>query len=118
MDNYNPIRLQIPAGTVLKPNTENPLKYDDVTVYRQIVGFIIHLANCTRPDISYAVGQLAKFIAIPGESYYRLSKQLLRYLNGSLKTGITYSNRSISLLLCKLTLTSLLTSYNIFTDAT
>ena len=118
MDNCNPIKLLIPAGTVLKPDTENPLEHDDTTVYRQIVGSTIYLANCTRPDISYAVGQLARFIAIPAESHYRLSKQLLRYLNGSRTTGITYSNRPIYLPLCKLKLTSLPTSYSIFTDAT
>ena len=112
------IRLLIPAGTVLKPDTENTLEYDDATVYRQIVGSTIYLANCTRSDISYTVGQLARFMATPAESHYWLSKQLLRYLNGSRTTGITYPGRQIQLPLYKLTLTSLPTSYSIFTDAT
>ena len=117
MDNCNPIRLLIPASTILKPDTENPLEHNDTTVYRQIVGSTIYLANYIHPDISYAVGQLARFIAIPVESYYRLSKQLLRYLNGSRTTGITYSNRPIYLPLCKFKLTSLPISYSIFMDA-
>ena len=54
-------------------------------------------------------------MAAPGESHYRLSKQLLRYLNGTLEIGITYSNRKIHLPLCELTLP---TGYSIFTDAT
>ena len=92
MDNCNPTKLPIPAGTVLKADIESPLEYDDATVYRQIIGSTIYLSNCTRLDISYAVGQLARFMAAPGESHYRLSKQLLRYLNGTLETGITYLN--------------------------
>jgi hypothetical protein len=87
------------------------------TVYRQIVGSTIYLANCTRPDISYVVGQLARFMAIPEQTYYRLSKQLLRYLSGTRETGITYSDRLIHLPLCKIKLTSLPASYTIFTDA-
>jgi hypothetical protein len=118
MDNCNPAKLPIPAGTVLKPDIESLLDYDDATVYRQIIGSTIYLSNCTRLDISYAVGQLARFMAAPGESHYRLSKQLLRYLNGNLETGITYSNRAVHLPLCKLTLTDVPTSYSIFTDAT
>jgi hypothetical protein len=77
MNNCNPTRLPIPAGTVLQPNTEEPLDHNKATVYQQIIGLTIYLANCTRPDISYAVGELARFMAIPGQSYYRLSKQLL-----------------------------------------
>jgi hypothetical protein len=33
MNNCNPIRLLIPAGTVLKPDTQNPLEYNEATVY-------------------------------------------------------------------------------------
>ena len=77
IDNCNLIRLLILVSTVLKPDTENPLKYNNIIVYQQIIGFTIYLTNYTHPDISYAVGQLARFMATPGESHYRLSKQLL-----------------------------------------
>jgi len=33
MDNCNPAKLLIPVGTVLKPNIESLLKYDNATVY-------------------------------------------------------------------------------------
>jgi hypothetical protein len=56
MDNCNPVKLPIPTGTVLKPNIESLLKYDDATVYQQIIGSTIYLLNCTRPNISYAIG--------------------------------------------------------------
>src|SRR6266702_799046 len=97
MDNCNPIRLLIPTGTVLKPNIESPLKYNNTIIYLQIIGFTIYLLNCTQPNISYTIGQLARFIAAPRESHYRLSKQLLQYLHGTLRIGITYSNQAICL---------------------
>jgi len=33
IDNYNPAKLLILAGTILKPNIKSPLKYNDATVY-------------------------------------------------------------------------------------
>jgi hypothetical protein len=118
INNCNLTRLPIPASTVLQPNTEDPLDHNKATVYQQIVSLTIYLANYTRPDISYAVGQLARFMATPGQTYYHLSKQLLRYLNNTRKTGRTYFDRPIHLPLCKIKLTSLPASYTIFTDVT
>jgi len=34
IDNCNPAKLLIPVGTVLKPNIESLLEYDNATVYR------------------------------------------------------------------------------------
>jgi hypothetical protein len=107
MDKSNPVALPIPTGTVLKSD-DNFLEGDDITVYRQIVGSTIFLANNTRPDISYTVGQLARFMSKPAMIHYQYSKILLRYLNGTREVGITYSNRR----------GQLPRSYNVWTDAT
>ena len=49
----NPTKLPIPAGTVLKADTDDELlEDDDIIVYQQIVGSVIYLVNSTRPDIS------------------------------------------------------------------
>ena len=74
MDAANPVKLPMLAGTVLKSDSDNPVTGDDLTVYQQVVGSLIYLANCTRPDISYAVGQLARFMAAPGIEHYRMAK--------------------------------------------
>ena len=77
MDNCNPIRLLIPASTVLKPDIKSPLKYNNAIIYQQIISFTIYLSNYTRLNISYTVNQLASFIAALKKSHYHLSKQLL-----------------------------------------
>jgi len=33
IDSYNPAKLLIPAGTVLKADIKSPLKYNNATVY-------------------------------------------------------------------------------------
>ena len=55
MDNCNLVKLLIPIGTVLKPNIKSLLKYNNTTVYQQIISSTIYLLNCTRPNISYAI---------------------------------------------------------------
>jgi len=92
MDRSNPLRLPILASIVLKPRADDDIILEDeVTVYRQIIGCTIYLANNTRLDISYDVGQLARFMANPGAIYLTFAKQLLRYLSGTRTIGIVYS---------------------------
>ena len=54
MDNYNLVKLLIPIGTILKPDIKS-LKYNNATVYRQIISSTIYLLNYTRPNISYTI---------------------------------------------------------------
>jgi hypothetical protein len=66
MDRANPSNLPIPAGIVLKStNDDILLEGDDIYLYRQIIRSTIYLSNNTRPDITNAVGQLARFISVP-----------------------------------------------------
>ena len=55
IDNCNPAKLLILIGTVLKPNIKSPLKYNNATVYQQIISSTIYLLNYTRLNISYTI---------------------------------------------------------------
>jgi hypothetical protein len=60
MINANSTSLLIPTGIVLKSvdKVELLLKSDEITLYRQIVGWVLYLSNNTRFDTSYVIGQL------------------------------------------------------------
>jgi hypothetical protein len=97
LDKANPTQLPIPANTVLKLDPEEPLTGEnqllqpiETTLYRQAVGCLLYLSNCTRLDISYPVGQLARHMHNPRIHHLRLVKQVLRYLNGTQNLGIIY----------------------------
>jgi hypothetical protein len=75
MDRLNLLKLLILASIILKPRADNDIILEDeVIVYKQIVSFTIYLANNTRPDISYNVRQLARFIANPGAIHLTFAK--------------------------------------------
>jgi hypothetical protein len=109
MTNANSTSLPIPAGTVLKSvdDDDSLLEGDEITVYRQIIRSVLYLLNNTRPDTSYTVGQLARFMSKPAAIYLQMCKQLLQYLASTIKVGITYSSRRNELPL----------SYCIYTDS-
>ena len=63
-----------------------------VKLYQQIVGSLLYLSCCTRPDIALAVGQCAQYMSNPGPSHMEAAKHILRYIKGTLHVGLTYGN--------------------------
>jgi hypothetical protein len=59
--------------------------------YLGVVGSLLHLMNCTRPDIAQAVNMLCRYNSRPGPSHCLALKGVLRYLKGTMRDGITYS---------------------------
>ena len=57
--------------------------------YLRAVGSLMYLAITTRPDISYAVGVLARFNSNPRPIHWKV-KHLFRYLKGTLDLKFTY----------------------------
>jgi hypothetical protein len=58
--------------------------------YRSVVGSLMYLTGATRPDIGYAVNQLARFVADPGKRHWEFLEHMLRYLAGTRNLGIHY----------------------------
>ena len=59
-------------------------------LYPSLVGSLQHFANCTRPDIAYAVGVLGRYSKRPRQPHWEAALRVLRYLRGTLTRGITY----------------------------
>ena len=62
--------------------------------YREAVGSLLWLSNGTRPDISYAVSQVAKYMSNSGMEHWKAVKRILRYLNGTMDRKIVYNGKS------------------------
>ena len=63
----------VKASSVTAPMLQTPLLRQEercvpksIFDYLSVVGSLLHISNCLRPDISYAVGNLARFAATPG----------------------------------------------------
>ena len=71
-----------------------PLSPDLATKYPSLVGSLLHLANCTRPDIAHLVGALARYFQAPLTSHWAAAVNLLKYLAGTPNLALTYGTRS------------------------
>ena len=56
--------------------------------YASIVGMLLYLSNNTRPDITYAVSQVARFTHSPKKSHAAAVKSIIRYLAKTPDKGI------------------------------
>ncbi|KAK1605852.1 hypothetical protein QYE76_029525 [Lolium multiflorum] len=59
--------------------------------YSQIIGSLMYLACATRPDISFAVCKLSRFVANPGDDHWHALERVMRYLKGTMSYGIHYT---------------------------
>ncbi|KAI0993478.1 hypothetical protein K3495_g14706 [Podosphaera aphanis] len=92
MNCCNGVLSPFDCGTVLKEKDDDELlDTQNSALCRQIVGSVIYLLNNTRPDISYAVRQLACCTSKPRNPSFQHSKRLLRYLQRTACFGIVYS---------------------------
>ena len=62
----------------------------DQQLYQSAIGSLLYLSVSTRPDITYAVGNLARFSSKPTKHHWTALKRVLRYLKGTVKHGILY----------------------------
>jgi hypothetical protein len=58
--------------------------------YRSLIGCLMYLSVCTRPDITYSVNKLARFVSNPLQEHWAAAKRILRYLKGTLDLGLKY----------------------------
>lgn len=65
----------------------------DPFLYRQLVGSLIYL-TITRPDISYAVHIVSKFMQAPRNLHLAAVRRLIRYLIGSSTRGLFFPQHS------------------------
>ena len=82
--------VQVPMEARLKLSKESSNPPVDPTFYRSIVGSLRYLVH-TRPDISFAVGYVSRFMANPTTEHLSVVKHLLRYVAGTIHYGLCYS---------------------------
>ena len=58
--------------------------------YREAVGSLQYASLGTRPDITYAVSVLSRFLEKPGRAHWEACKRVFRYLAGTKSLRLTY----------------------------
>ena len=85
-----PIQPGHKLTTELLHETESLRKLVDATKYRKVIGSLIYLMTCTRPDISYSVSILSRYMQEPKELHWRFLKRLMKYVNTTRDFSLTF----------------------------
>ena len=86
--------LDTPA--IVPPNAASPALGRDIP-YMEAVGSLNYLATCSRPDLAFAVSQIARHMHAPTEENWTAVKRIFRYLQGTKTLCLFYSSTPIPL---------------------
>ena len=97
MEECKPISIPLSTGDKLSQEqgafTEAEKKAMEVIPYRQVVGSLMYLMVCTRPDLASAIGMLARFMQDPGRVHWEAAKRVLRYVQHTKGLGLHYARK-------------------------
>jgi hypothetical protein len=87
-----------PSDTNKKLATSDVNAKNDLTgkiPYQEAVGSLLYLAQCTRPDIAFAVNDVSRFNGKHSEAHWAAVKRIFRYLKGTVNLKLIFSNRKL-----------------------
>ena len=87
MANCHPVKTLMESRLSLSVLTKPEV---DVTIYQQLIGSLMYVMVCTCPDISYAVGVVARHIAAPDHIHMKAVKHIYCYLRGTSDYKLIY----------------------------
>ena len=88
MSDCNPAKTPMDLARI-DPGIDTAMP-DRRTEFQTIIGKLLFLSICTRPDISYAVNSLAQHSCSPHAEHFTAIKRVLRYLKGTISLGLYY----------------------------
>ncbi len=88
----NPASTPCVTGAVFtkKDCPEAAAPNDFLSDYRSLIAMANFISCWSRPDITFTVNKLCKYMSNPGETHWRQLKHLIRYLAGTIDWGIHY----------------------------
>ena len=72
-------------------------KYMKPAPYASVVGSLMYVMLCTRPDICYSVGMVSRYQSNPGREHWTDVKPILKYLRRTRDYMLVYHAMSWSL---------------------
>ena len=83
-----PVSTPYDPSSQLKKNREHNVAQIE---YVKIIGSLMYLMNCTKPDIAYAVGRLSRYTQSPNQDHWTVVRRILKYLRGVINYGLCFS---------------------------
>ncbi|KAG8498697.1 hypothetical protein CXB51_005124 [Gossypium anomalum] len=73
------MRSAKPTSSALSPQSDDKTEYMSHVPYSSAVGSLMYAMVCSRPDLSYAVSAVSRYMANPGKEHWKAVQWILRY---------------------------------------
>ena len=93
--NAKSVSTPVDCSSYLEKATDSCQLFD-IEKYQSTVGSLLYLSTRTRPDITYAVCNVAKFCSKPTVKHWTAVKSIFRYLKGTIIVGVLYKKQRTS----------------------
>ncbi|GJX81812.1 retrotransposon protein, putative, ty1-copia subclass [Tanacetum coccineum] len=99
LNNYivdNGKSVSVPLGAHFKvslkdcPSSDWDVERMSKVPYANVVGSLMYLMVCTRPDIAYTVSIVSRYLVNPRKNHWEAVKWILKYLKGTAYVGLVY----------------------------
>ena len=90
MSDSKPVATPMDPGTKLEKDEGESSPNEEELPYRELIGSLMYLAVCTRPDIAFAVSYLSQFNSCYNKSHWTAAKRVLRYIKETQDLGLKY----------------------------
>lgn len=88
-ENCKPADTPVATGTIFEKATKlNAI--NNVSEYQSLIGSLLYVANCTRPDISFAVSKLCQYMSAPSNVHMNVANRILAYLKKTVHYGLLF----------------------------
>ena len=90
-----PFRHGVPLSKDQCPKTDKEKEEMRLVPYASAVGSLTYAMLCTRPDISFSVGMVARYQSNPGQAHWTAVKHILKYLKRTRDVQLVYQEDSL-----------------------
>jgi len=78
-----PIAPHFKLSAAQCPSTDAKIEYMSRVPYSSAVGSLMYAMVCSRPDLSYAMSLVSRYMSNPGKEHWRAVQWIFRYLRGT-----------------------------------
>lgn len=75
----------------MEPKSSEEINEMSKISYREAIGSLLYASQGTRPDISFAVSSLSRYMQNPGKGHWSAVKRVFKYLNGTIGARLEFS---------------------------
>jgi hypothetical protein len=98
MENCKPVATPLPPKAKLSRDNNESVDTEERSTYKSLVGTLMYLMVCCRPDLAYTMSVLSKYLDKPTREHLRAAKHVLRYLQGTADLTLVYKRRNSGLI--------------------